>query len=173
MSRYRLPVMFETVFRALNARHVRYLVAGGVAVVLHGYTRLTADLDLVVDLAEAQTRAAIEALTGLGLKPRAPVDPHAFADPRVRAEWRRDRDMKVFTLHDPANPMLVVDLFSEPPADFEDLWARAKDVPLETTNVKIVSLDDLIAMKRQAARPKDLLDIAELERLRELQDGER
>jgi hypothetical protein len=172
MSRYRLPVMFETVFRALNAHDVRYLVAGGVAVVLHGYTRLTADLDLVVDLAEAQARAAIDALTGLGLKPRAPVDPQLFADRRARAEWLRDRDMKVFTLHDPANPLLVVDLFTEPPADFEGLWARAKDVSLATTTVKIVSVDDLIAMKRQAGRPRDLLDIAELERLRELQDPE-
>lgn len=172
MSRYRLPVMFETVFRALNARDVRYLVAGGVAVVLHGYTRLTEDLDLVVDLAEAQARAAIDALTGLGLKPRAPVDPHAFADPRIREAWRRDRGMKVFTLHHPDNPMLVVDLFVEPPADFEGLWARAIQVPLATTSVKIVSVNDLIAMKRHAGRPRDLLDIAELERVRELREGE-
>lgn len=38
----------EAVFDALNAAGVRYLVVGGVAVVLHGHLRTTADLDLVV-----------------------------------------------------------------------------------------------------------------------------
>ncbi len=173
MSRYGLPVMFEGVFRALNTSGVRYLVAGGVAVVLHGYVRLTADLDLVVDLAEEQAAAAIRALTGLGLKPRLPVDPLLFADPEQRAAWVRDRGMTVFTLFDPANPLLVVDLFAEPPADFDELWDRAVDVELDTATVKVVSVDDLLAMKRSAGRPQDLLDIAELERIRDVDDGAR
>ncbi len=171
MTRYRLPVMFETVFRALNDRGVRYLVAGGVAVVLHGYSRLTKDLDLVVDLAEEQARAAIDALTGLGLKPRVPVDPRLFADRSTRESWQRERGMTVFTMLDPGNPMLVVDLFTQVPADYEELWDRATDVQLETTSVKVVSLDDLITMKRAVGRPRDLLDVSELERIRELQDG--
>ena len=33
------------VFSALEAAHVRYLVVGGAAVVLHGHLRVTADLD--------------------------------------------------------------------------------------------------------------------------------
>ena len=172
MARYGLPTMFEAVFKALNDRDVRYLVAGGVAVVLHGHPRLTKDLDLVVDLAEAQALAAIEALTGMGLKSRVPVDPRLFADQPTREAWQRDRGMTVFTMLDPDNPMLVVDLFTQSPSDFEGLWARAKEVPLDTTSVKIVSLDDLIAMKRAVGRPRDLLDITELERIRELQDGE-
>ena len=32
----------ETILEALNRAHVRYLVVGGVAVVLHGYLRTTA-----------------------------------------------------------------------------------------------------------------------------------
>ncbi len=38
----------ETVFHALNEACVRYLVAGGVAVNIHGYQRMTMDLDLVI-----------------------------------------------------------------------------------------------------------------------------
>lgn len=171
MWRYRLAAMFEAVFRALNDRGVRYLVAGGVAVVLHGYVRITMDLDLVVDLAEEQATAAIRALTDLGLRPRLPVDPLLFADARQRAVWVRDRGMIVFTLHDPGNPLFVVDLFADPPSDFDMLWQRASEFALETTTVKAVSLDDLIDMKRRAGRPLDLIDIEELERLRELQNG--
>ena len=171
MSRYGLPVMFEAVFSALNARGVRYLIAGGVAVILHGYVRLTLDLDLVVDLDRGQARGAVEALIGLGLVPRAPVDPLSFADPEARSSWIRERGMQVLTMQDPDDPTLVVDLFVNPPADFEQLWERAQDVDLDTTAVKVVSLDDLLAMKRQAGRPKDLLDVSELERIRDLQEG--
>jgi hypothetical protein len=35
----------ETVLATLNEAGVRYLVVGGVAVVLHGHLRTTADLD--------------------------------------------------------------------------------------------------------------------------------
>ena len=47
---------FETVIAALNATGVRYVIVGGVAVVLRGHARLTIDIDIVIDLApdEAQ-----------------------------------------------------------------------------------------------------------------------
>jgi uncharacterized protein (DUF1330 family) len=50
------------VFSSLNKFGVRYLVVGGVALVLHGVLRLTADLDLVVDLAEDNLVKFLKAL---------------------------------------------------------------------------------------------------------------
>lgn len=41
---------FENIVRVLNAADVRYLVVGGIAVVAHGYGRMTFDLDLVLQL---------------------------------------------------------------------------------------------------------------------------
>ena len=41
---------FEIIFQALEQAGARYLTVGGVAVVLHGTPRFTADLDLVLDL---------------------------------------------------------------------------------------------------------------------------
>ncbi len=38
------------ILTSLAAAEVRFLVVGGVAVVLHGHPRFTADLDLVLDL---------------------------------------------------------------------------------------------------------------------------
>jgi hypothetical protein len=43
-------LIYEEIFRALNAKKVKYVVVGGVGLVLHGVVRLTADLDLIVRL---------------------------------------------------------------------------------------------------------------------------
>lgn len=42
------------ILKALEAAEVRYLIVGGVAVNLHGYTRFTKDLDLLIDLGRAR-----------------------------------------------------------------------------------------------------------------------
>jgi hypothetical protein len=63
------------------------VVVGGFATVLHGYARLTADIDLVIDLVPDEARKAIETLTRIGFRPRVPVEPLVFADPAVRRQW--------------------------------------------------------------------------------------
>ena len=105
--------LFEPIFEALNRAQVRYVVVGGFATVLHGHARLTADIDLVIDLSPAEVRKALDTLTGLGFRPRAPIEPLAFADPATRHQWIREKGMRVFSMWDPANPMREVDLFVE------------------------------------------------------------
>ena len=61
----------EAIVGALNAANVRYLVAGGLAVVAHGFVRFTADIDLIVDLEPANVTRAIAALDGLDYRPRS------------------------------------------------------------------------------------------------------
>ena len=155
----------EPVIEALNRGGVRYVIVGGLATVLHGFPRLTADIDLIVDLAPAEARRAIDVLVQLGFRPRPPVDPFDFADASTRARWIREKGMRVFSLHDPSHPMRELDIFAEHPIDFESLWGRSLLVPLGTTTARIVSIQDLIALKRLADRPEDRRDIAALEEI--------
>jgi hypothetical protein len=48
----------------------------------------------------------------------------------IRQAWVEEKGMRVFSLWDPSNPMLEVDLFAEHPIDFEELWSRAEIVKL-------------------------------------------
>jgi hypothetical protein len=163
--------LFEPIFSALNAGGGRYVVVGGLATVLHGHARLTADVDLMVDLTPSSARATIEALTDLGFRPRPPVPALAFADPAARAEWVTKKGMRVFSLWDPADPMREIDLFIEHPIPFEDVWARSVEARLESTTVRIASIEDLIALKRLANRPQDIQDIEALEKIRERREA--
>ena len=55
-------MIYERIFEALNRKEVRYLVVGGVAMVLYGYGRLTVDLDLLVDLDSDNLDKLVKAL---------------------------------------------------------------------------------------------------------------
>ena len=158
--------MFEPIFQTLNKAGARYVVVGGLATVLHGYARLTADVDLAVDLAPEEATKVIQALVTMGFRSQVPVSPEEFADQAVREKWFREKHMRAFSLVDPANPMRVVDLLLKPEVPFGDLLARSQEVTLHTTKIRIASINDLIALKRQAGRPQDLADIEQLEAIR-------
>ena len=156
----------EAVLAALNAAGVRYLVVGGVAVVLHGHLRTTADLDLVVQLSPDNSQRAVRSLTTLGYRPRAPVSAEQFADAAMRESWLREKGLTVFGLWSDRYSGLEVDLFVAEPFDFDAAYSRAVTVTLDTTTATVVSLPDLIALKRAAGRPLDLADIDALQSLK-------
>jgi hypothetical protein len=140
------------------------LVVGGVAVVLHGHPRFTADLDLVVELTASNASTAISALQTLGYRPRAPVRAEDFADEDIRASWREDKGLTVFSLWSPSYPGTEVDLFVEEPFDFGVAWSRRLDALLnDGTTVHVVGIDDLRVLKANVGRPKDVDDIAQLD----------
>ena len=155
--------IYEPIFKALNTAGVRYVVVGGLAVAMQGHARFTADVDLVVDLEEGPAARAIEALSAMNLKPRAPVNPLDFASKEIRDSWIRERGMQVFCLYDPSDPIRVVDLFVSHPMPFDELWARSEEIALSGVTVRVASIPDLIRMKRESGRSEDLSDIEHLE----------
>jgi hypothetical protein len=160
---HRTVSRFGVIFAALDESHTRFVVVGGLAVVLHGYARLTADVDIVVDLAPGEAVKAVAALGRIGMVPRAPVEAREFADPDKRRTWVEEKGMRVFSMHDPRHPIVEVDLFVDPPIPFAELAARAEWISIGDRSVRVASIADLVAMKRAAGRPKDLEDIAALE----------
>jgi len=157
----------EAIFRELTSANVRYLVVGGLAVVAHGYVRLTADIDLVIDLEPANIQRALEALQRLDYRPRAPVDINSFANAATRAEWVRDKRLTVFSLYSPSHPATEIDVFVETPFDFDAAYGRAIAVDVApAVAATFVGLEDLLDLKRKAGRAQDRLDIEKLEMVR-------
>ena len=157
----------ECTLAALEEAQVRYLVVGGLAVVLHGHLRVTADLDLVVQLTPDNVERAMAALERLGFRPRAPVAASQFALPEVREEWIRDKGLTVFSLWSPEHPGFEVDLFVQEPFDFDAVYDRSVRVELGSCSATVISRLDLIVPKERAARPRDQEDVAALRALGE------
>ena len=155
------------IFAALNDNEVDYVVVGGMAVILHGYLRATADLDLVIGLAPENCRRGLQALSEIGFKPRLPVPIEDFADPRKREAWVEQRNMHVFQLWDPNKPLRALDLFVKEPIAFGSLLRHAEVKDIDGIPVRVASIEHLIEMKRAAGRTRDLDDIAKLRQIRD------
>ena len=143
-------------FQALNRAEVRYLVAGGVALNLHGVPRMTADLDLALALDDENIRAALAALQEYGMVTSLPVPVGDVLDPVKRREWLEHKGLIAFPLHHPLRPFEAVDLLVNATLDFEEVWDR---------RVPVLGAGDLLSLKRAAGRPQDLADADALERL--------
>lgn len=156
----------EAIVRALNDGNVQYLVVGGLAVVAHGYQRLTMDVDLVIGLEPANIVRGLRALMAIGYNLSIPVTPEEFADPARRERWRLEKEMIVLKLWSDDHRRTPVDVFVYEPFDFVREMAAAKwEKVMGEVRAPVISYPTLLAMKREAGRDKDLIDLRTLHKL--------
>jgi hypothetical protein len=159
-------VFVRDLLRALADAKVPYCLVGGVAVNLHGVPRMTYDVDIVVPTTTDALRAVEHTLTALGLQCRLPIRLEVLADDAVRNEYRTERNLIAVTFTDPRDPLSEVDVLVSPPIPATELLARAVTLHLGDVPVQLISIDDLIAIKRDTGREQDRSDVAHLERLK-------
>jgi predicted nucleotidyltransferase len=157
----------EAIVRALNTAEVQYLIVGGLAVNAHGYVRLTRDVDLVLQLDSGNVSKGFNALLNVGYQMSIPARPEDFANAEIREDWRRNKGMITVKLWSNEHQRTPVDIFVYEPFDFATEYAAA--IVLEVCPglpARVVCLDTLLKMKREAGRQQDLVDIEELQRAR-------
>lgn len=151
-------------FRALatlNRHGVRYVLIGGFAGKLHGSPALTGDIDICYARDEANLERLVAALAELHPALRG-------ADPGLpfRLDARTIRNGDSFTFVTDAGDL---DILATPSGTtgYEQLARNAIRMDLETVEVDVASLDDLIAMKRASGRARDRAHLEILAALRD------
>lgn len=154
--------LFLPAIQLFNEHQVSYVVVGGIATVLHGHVRLTADLDIVLLPDENNILKAMSALEENGYIPKIPVQLKDFADFELRKCWINEKNMRVFSVFLKDNPIVQIDFFLEPPMEYDILYGKSEIKVLGETQVRICGLQHLIQLKQVAGRPKDSEDIKAL-----------
>lgn len=156
----------EAIVKALNDAEVKYLIVGGLAVVAHGYERLTVDVDIVIGLERENITRGLHALYAAGWRMVIPVTPEDFANPKLRESWRKEKNLVALKLWSDAHKRTPIDVFVYEPFDFEKEYKRAKWESVGGAfPAPVVSYEALVAMKKEAGRDKDMLDIEALAKL--------
>lgn len=150
---------FLDLFAALKRNNVRYLLVGGLAVNLYGIERATGDIDLVVDLMEDNVLRFSQTMNEIGMRPRIPVKMEDFGNPALRRSWIEEKGMRVFSLFHPKQHYLQLDVFVECPFDFEKIYEQRVIMGRGETEISVVPINTLVAMKEEADRPQDKADV--------------
>lgn len=157
-------------FQGFNDAGVRYLVVGGLAVNVHGYVRNTQDVDIILDFEPQNLDAGLRVLREMGYRPKVPVAIEDFADAAKRQSWIDEKNMKVFGLRSDEHPETDVDVFVRDPLGFQNAYGRAHYQTLAgeggsaelAITIAFCSYADLVKLKLDAARPRDMDDIERL-----------
>lgn len=133
----------------LNKHEVEYLVIGGVAVIFHGYTRATADLDFWYKPTLNNFHKIIKAFKEYGIDVSELEE--AVFDPKKTFLRFPTPGFKTELL-----PSLAGDM------SFKEAKEKAEYLELDGVNVPIIGYDDLVRNKTLTNRLKDQADIEEL-----------
>lgn len=145
----------------LTARGVDFVVIGGFAAIAHGSPLLTQDLDIVCAPDPVNLEALGGVLVELGARLRGVADDVPFVPDAATL-----RRAEALTLDTPDGALDVLARPDGAPA-YARLRERSERLDLGGIAVAVASLDDLIAMKRAAGRPKDHVALEHLEAVRE------
>lgn len=153
---------FAAVLKALAEAHVRIVLIGEWAMMSHGSAHVTQDIDLGYAAEPANVQALASALAPFHPRLRGVPDDVPFT-----LDARTFRNTQNLTLE---TDMGAIDLLGHIAGvdTFDGLWQRADELELFGQTVRVASLDDLIAMKRTANRPKDQAHVMELLALKRL-----
>ncbi len=160
--------MYADLFKAMNEAGIRYLVVGGMAVNLHGYSRFTGDVDILIALDAKNLDRLSLLMEQRGFTQRLPIDVRSLSDAKQVQQWLTEKGMTACTFIDSKMPQFSLDILAGESLKF-DTYDGSK-VLIEAWNIPIpvISVNDLIGMKKKVNRKKDAEDIAALLELKEL-----
>lgn len=151
------------ILERLQHHGVRCLVIGGVAGRLHGSPRMTRDLDVLYARDPEDLRRLAAALAEMRVTLRGAPPDLAF-----KPDERALRNGSNFTFTTQWGPF---DCLGDASGyTYDVLVANAEPMRFEGLDVMVVSLDDLIRMKRASGRLVDLADVETLGKLRDVRE---
>ena len=135
-----LPQELDAIRAELTRDGIEYALCGGIAMAVHGFTRATEDIDLLIrpkDFARVKT-----AVARLGFTFEARPMTFSGGAMEIRCISKIDRA---------DGDVLILDLLLVTPAS-EDVWETRQSLPWRGKPMSVVSREGLIALKRSRSR---------------------
>ena len=140
---------FKDFIDYLNQNEVEYIVVGGYAVIIRGYSRSTGDIDIWVNKTVENFIKLQKVIKAFGLPILAIKEEDFFSD-----------NFDVFAFGKP--PYAIEIMTAVKGLDFKNTYENATIEQINDTPVRIIHLQNLIEAKKAAGRSKDLNDIENL-----------
>jgi hypothetical protein len=138
---------FQDFIEAFNVNNVRYILIGGYAVILHGYIRSTADMDIWVDKTKENYKKIKKAL-------------NQFGAPSFSENEFLGNEFNVWGLGKEPNR---IEIMSEVKGlKFDVAYKKSKICEQGNLKIRFIHFNHLLDAKKAAGRFKDKNDIEQL-----------
>lgn len=160
--------VYQKIFKALETADIQYLIVGGVAVNLYGYARFTGDIDILLMLDLKNLAKMEKIMNNLGYVSRLPVPIHELGDKAKLKSFIKHKGLKAYTFISSSHPQLDIDIIVQESTRFVSFYKKKSIIKVWSMSLPVISINDLISMKKKANRQKDILDIEKLIKLKDL-----
>lgn len=143
---------YEDLFKLFNDKGIKYLLAGGQAVIYYTEPRYTKDMDIWVIAELNHPEKLYNALREFGVPLK-----------KITVE---DLNNKKLIIQIGVAPVRIDLLLNIEGVHFKTAWKNRKRVKYGNTPINIMAIDDLIKAKRIAGRTQDILDLEKLQKVR-------
>ena len=134
----------------LEKENVDYLIVGGYAVGMHGFPRYTGDIDFFVAISNENAAKLLRVFEQFG-----------FGDIGLSTSDFLEENFAVEIGREPRKIQVLTGIDG---VAFEECFSRRVEIRYENLLLKFIGKDDLIRNKAASGRPKDRIDLGELEK---------
>ncbi len=143
---------FRDFLKALNDREVKYIMVGGMAVILHGHARVTGDMDIWVECTKENYQQLAKAF-------------HQFGMPlfdMTLEKFLRVKENDVFSFG--KNPVGIDIMTAVKGLNFDEAYSLSTIFDDDDLPIRMIHINHLIEAKKASGRLKDLDDIKQLQK---------
>lgn len=135
----------------LSSHGVDFVIVGGHAVAFHGYPRFTGDIDILVRPGADNAKKTVSVMLAFGFAPSKELE-EILAD-----------EERVIKMGRPPNRIDLLKTISG--VDFDEAFETSVPAELDGVPVRFLGREQLLKNKRASGRPRDLVDVLEIEKL--------
>ncbi|HEY4337517.1 MAG TPA: hypothetical protein VGM89_16510 [Puia sp.] len=146
-------------WKTLNENGVRYIMVGGFATRFHGFNRNTDDLDMWLEDTTENRKHLRKAFSELGYGDFISLETMQFVPGWTNFFIGIGVELDIMTTMKGLEDM-----------SFNECFEMASIADLEDVKVPFLHIDHLIANKKIVNRPKDQVDVIELEKIRKVRE---
>ncbi len=147
---------FLGLWRHLSENNVRYIMVGGFATNFHGYQRYTGDIDILIEDSLSNRQKLRNAFKELGMGDYESMETMQFVPGWV--DFRLNNGVRLDIL----TSLKGIDF------SFDECFNLAPVAEIEGVMVPFLHINHLIENKKIVNRPKDQIDVMELEKIQKI-----
>lgn len=142
---------FVDLIHILQKRDAKFVLVGGLAVLIHGHFRTTKDMDIFYEQSEENGRKVLDSINEFG-----------FGYLKLTMEDVLDKNGYIKLGREPSRIDLFCDL---PGVNFEEVYVNAVEYEDDDIKMKVIHVNHLIENKSQVGRLQDLQDVRALKKI--------